>query len=144
VAAEPSPGPRPAPGRARPGLRSGHRQRLGARGEQLAADWYAARGYQVVARNWRCREGELDLVLARDGELVFCEVKTRSSDRFGTPAEAVTPAKQRRLRVLAARFLAAGAGAGGAGAAGAGAGRGIRFDVAAVTGGRVEVIEAAF
>ena len=144
MAAEPSPGPGPAPGRARPGLRSGHRQRLGARGEQLAADWYAARGYQVVARNWRCREGELDLVLARDGELVFCEVKTRSSDRFGTPAEAVTPAKQRRLRVLAARFLAAGAGAGGAGAAGAGAGRGIRFDVAAVTGGRVEVIEAAF
>jgi putative endonuclease len=141
VAAEPSPGPRPAPGRARPGLRSGHRQRLGARGEQLAADWYAARGYQVVARNWRCREGELDLVLARDGELVFCEVKTRSSDRFGTPAEAVTPAKQRRLRVLAVRYLAEQ----GGGRAGRDAGRrGIRFDVAAVSGGRVEVIEAAF
>jgi putative endonuclease len=126
------------PGASRPGAgRSpGHRQRLGARGEQLAADWYAARGYQVVARNWRCREGELDLVVSRDGELVFCEVKTRSSDRFGTAAEAVTPAKQRRLRVLAARYLAEHVGDGRRG--------GIRFDVAAVTGGKVEVIEAAF
>ena len=152
MAAEPPPGPRRPPRRAGPGPRSGHHQRLGARGEQLAADWYTARGYQVVARNWRCREGELDLVVARDGELVFCEVKSRSSDRFGTPAEAVTPAKQRRLRVLAARFLAAGAGTGGAGvgggdargAGGPGAGRGVRFDVAAVSRGRVEVIEAAF
>lgn len=144
MAGEPPPGRRPAPARSRPGSRTGHRQRLGARGEQLAADWYVARGYRLVARNWRCREGELDLVVARDGELVFCEVKTRSSDRFGTPAEAVTPAKQRRLRVLAARFLAAAEGAEGAGAGSARAGRGIRFDVAAVTGGRVDVIEAAF
>jgi putative endonuclease len=115
-----------------------HRQRLGARGEQLAAQWYLARGYDVVARNWRCREGELDLVVSRDGELVFCEVKTRSSDRFGVPAEAVTVAKQRRLRVLAARFLADQADAGTVRR------RGIRFDVASVMGGRVEVIEAAF
>lgn len=114
------------------------RQRLGARGEQLVADWYAARGYRVVARNWRCREGEIDLVLwSRGRDLVFCEVKTRSSARFGVPAEAVTPAKQRRLRVLAARFLAAH----GPGLA---ARRSLRFDVAGVTGGRVEVIEAAF
>lgn len=127
----------PQPRGAAPAPR-GHKQRLGARGEQLAADWYVAHGYQVVARNWRCREGELDLVLlAPDGDLVFCEVKTRSSDRFGVPAEAVTPAKQRRLRLLAARYLAA------AGRVSP-AGRGIRFDVAAVMGGRVEVIEAAF
>lgn len=116
----------------------GHKQRLGARGEQLTADWYVAHGYRVVARNWRCREGEIDLVLlAVDGDLVFCEVKTRSSDRFGVPAEAVTPAKQRRLRTLAARYLAME----GRPAPGR---RGIRFDVAAVMGGRVEVIEAAF
>src|ERR687892_2414853 len=83
-----------------------YRQHLGARGEALAADWYVAAGYDVVARNWRCREGELDLVVARPGEIVFCEVKTRASDRFGVPAEAVTAAKQRRLRTLAARFLA--------------------------------------
>jgi len=69
---------------------------------------------------------------------VFCEVKTRTSDRFGLPAEAVTAAKQRRLRTLAARFLAEhplGVGA----AAGS-----IRFDVVAVTGSAVDVIEAAF
>ena len=65
-----------------------------------------AAGYEVVARNWRCAEGELDLVVGRPGELVFCEVKTRTSDRFGVPAEAVTIAKQRRLRTLAASFLA--------------------------------------
>ncbi|HET6954296.1 MAG TPA: YraN family protein [Acidimicrobiales bacterium] len=118
-------------------------RRLGARGEQLAADWYAARGYRLVARNWRCREGELDLVVARPGELVFCEVKTRSSDRFGVPAEAVTAAKQRRIRLLATRFLATG-GASGSGPGHAGGGRRLRFDVAAVTGDRVEVLEAAF
>jgi putative endonuclease len=121
------------------GAPRGRRQRLGARGEQLAADWYAAHGYDLVARNWRCREGEIDLIVARAGELVFCEVKTRSSDRFGVPAESVTPAKQRRLRVLAARFLAEQDGGAGGGAGGA-----LRFDVAAVMGGRVEVIEAAF
>jgi putative endonuclease len=118
---------------------------LGARGERLAAEWYATRGYQVVARNWRCRDGELDLVVARPGELVFCEVKTRSSDRFGVPAEAVTPAKQRRLRRLAAQFLAAGGAAGATGAGpGSRGGRRLRFDVVAVTGDRVEVIDAAF
>ena len=126
---------------ARPGAPSpgaGHRQRLGARGEQIVADWYVARGYQVVARNWRCREGEIDLVVwSRRRDLVFCEVKTRSSTRFGVPAEAVTAAKQQRLRVLATRFLAdhdtqvAGR-------------RGLRFDVASVIAGRVEVIEGAF
>ncbi len=116
----------------------GHKQRLGLRGEQLAADWYVAHGYQVVARNWRCREGEIDIVLlAADGDLVFCEVKTRSSDRFGVPAEAVTPAKQRRLRTLAARYLAAKSRP-------PSARRGVRFDVAAVMGDHVEVIEAAF
>lgn len=123
----------------------GRRQRLGARGEQLAADWYVARGYTVIARNWRCREGELDLVVARGGVLVFCEVKTRSSDRFGVPAEAVTFAKQRRLRTLAAQFLAERATGGDNDPGWDGRiRRGIRFDVAAVTGGRVDVIEAAF
>jgi putative endonuclease len=120
---------------------AGYRQRLGSRGEQLTADWYLARGYRVVARNWRCREGEIDLVLEGERDLVFCEVKTRTSHRFGLPAEAVTPAKQRRLRVLAVRYLAEQ----GGDRAGRDAGRrGIRFDVAAVSGGRVEVIEAAF
>ena len=67
---------------------------LGASGEDLAAGWYAAQGYEVVARNWRCREGELDLVVARGRAVVFCEVKTRRGHGFGLPAEAV---KQRRM-----------------------------------------------
>jgi putative endonuclease len=111
---------------------------LGARGEDRAADWYRAAGYDVVARNWRCAEGELDLVVVRTGELVFCEVKTRATDRFGVPAEAVTITKQRRLRTLAARFLADPTLAAGVGA------RSIRFDVVAVSGSTVDVIEAAF
>ena len=110
---------------------------MGARGEQLAVDWYTARGYEVVARNWRCRQGEVDLIVRREGELVFCEVKSRSSDRYGLPAEAVTPAKQRRLRRLAMLFLDSPDWVGGR------AGE-LRFDVAAVMGRRVEVIEGAF
>jgi putative endonuclease len=111
-----------------------HRRALGAAGEEQAARWYAARGYEVVARNWRCREGEIDLVVARGRLLVVVEVKTRRTDRFGTPAEAVTPAKQRRLRHLALRYLdSTGARP-----------EAVRFDVAAVLAGRLEVIEAAF
>ena len=109
------------------------RRALGASGEDLAAAWYEARGYQLLDRNWRCREGELDLVLRRGRELVFCEVKTRSSAAFGVPAEAVTRTKQQRLRVLATRYLAQTRSSGR-----------IRFDVAAVLAGEVEVIEAAF
>jgi putative endonuclease len=108
---------------------------LGSAGEQAAARWYERAGYQVVDRNWRCREGELDLVVARHGVVVLCEVKTRSSDRFGTPAEAVTYRKQARLRRLAGRWLASWEGA---------RPRLVRFDVACVYGGRVEVIEDAF
>ena len=80
---------------------------LGRYGEQLAADHLQAAGMTVVDRNWRCAEGELDLVLRdADGTLVFCEVKTRSSSAFGEPAEAVGRVKARRLHVLAARWLA--------------------------------------
>ena len=80
---------------------------LGARGERIAVAYLTDTGLRVLDRNWRCREGELDVV-ARDGDaLVFCEVKTRRGLGFGHPVEAVTPAKRRRLRVLAQRWLAA-------------------------------------
>ena len=63
-------------------------------------------GFEEVARNWRCRLGELDIVVARGGLLVFCEVKTRSGAAFGGGYEAVTTTKQRKLRRLAEAFLA--------------------------------------
>lgn len=81
---------------------------VGDRGEDLACAHLERLGWQVVERNWRCREGEIDVV-ARDrgGELVFCEVKTRRSTRLGHPLEAVGHAKARRLRALAWAWLAA-------------------------------------
>ena len=112
------------------------RLRLGAAGEERAAAWYVANGYTVVARNWRCRDGELDLICARRRTLVFCEVKTRSSLAYGHPAEAVTATKQRRIRGLAARWLAEGRAPFPPGE--------LRFDVAAVLPGEISVIEAAF
>ena len=60
----------------------------------------------LLDRNWRCREGEIDLVLADGDEIVVCEVKTRRSTRFGTPVEAITRAKKARLRRLAGCWLA--------------------------------------
>ena len=80
---------------------------LGSLGENIAVTYLTDAGLRVLDRNWRCREGELDVV-ARDGDaLVFCEVKTRRGVGFGHPVEAVTHAKQRRLRTLAQRWLAA-------------------------------------
>lgn len=109
-------------------------RRLGADGEAAAARWYAERGYSVLARNWRCSDGELDLVLARGRMVVVCEVKTRTSDRYGSPFEAVGPAKQARLRRLTARWLREAAPF---------PPERIRFDVAGVIGRRVEVVESA-
>jgi putative endonuclease len=110
------------------------RQQLGAEGEARVAHHYEERGYTVLDRNWRCRDGELDLVL-RDGRtLVVCEVKTRSSVAFGTPAEAVTAKKQAKLRTLARQWLASSSFRP----------RQIRFDVAAVLAGEIDIIENAF
>lgn len=88
----------------------------------------------MLARNWRCEHGELDLVLGSGSLVVFSEVKARADDRFGGAAAAVGVVKQRRLRRLAAAWLAA---TGTRGVA-------VRFDVVAITGVRIEVIEAAF
>ncbi|MDN3356603.1 YraN family protein [Actinomadura sp. DC4] len=80
---------------------------LGRRGEDAAASHLAGLGWTIIERNWRCPEGELDIV-ARDGSsIVVCEVKTRSSVEYGAPVEAVTPTKAARLHRLAARWLAA-------------------------------------
>jgi putative endonuclease len=100
------------------------RRALGIAGEDAAAAWYEANGYEVVARNWRCREGELDLIVRRNRVIVFC----------GVPAEAVNHLKRQRLRVLAAKWIADSPIRP----------REIRFDVVSIVGDVVEVIEGAF
>jgi putative endonuclease len=99
---------------------------LGAMGETVVAEWYVHQGFEVLDRNWRDgRRGELDLVLGVDGLVVFCEVKTRSSNKMGSGVEAITPAKMLRLRLLGASWCRA---------------RQVpftvtrRFDIAAITG----------
>jgi putative endonuclease len=115
------------------------RRELGAAGEEAVARWYGEAGYALLSRNWRVREGEIDLVARRNSTIVFCEVKTRRGDAFGSPAEAVTPRKQARLRKLAVRWLAENGARADV----------LRFDVASVKpDGRgawiVDVLEAAF
>ena len=114
------------------------RRALGSEGEDLAARWYEEHDYEVLERNWRRREGEVDLIVRRGATVVFSEVKTRTTERFGTGAESVLPAKQRRIRRLAARWLSELTPA---------VGRSrieVRFDVVSITAGTVEVIEDAF
>ncbi len=79
---------------------------LGRRGEQLAAEYLADRGYRIVERNWRCNLGEIDLIATRGGQTVFVEVKTRSSKAYGHPFQAVTVTKLGRLRRLATIWCA--------------------------------------
>jgi putative endonuclease len=114
------------------------RRVLGADGEESAARWYEGQGYDVLERNWRRREGEVDLIVRRGRTVAFCEVKTRSSDRFGTGAESVLAAKQRRIRRLASRWLSELTPASGRSRVE------VRFDVVSITAGHVEVIENAF
>lgn len=85
---------------------AGRRNALGRYGEDLACRALREDGLEVLARNWRCPAGEIDIVAAAAGVLVVCEVKTRTSDVFGLPEEAVTYSKLRRLRGLAVQWLA--------------------------------------
>src|SRR5205823_11825402 len=80
---------------------------LGRVGEQVAAEHLERAGLTILDRNWRCAEGEIDIVAADGHTLVVCEVKTRSGLAYGDPAEAVVAAKSARLRRLALRWLAA-------------------------------------
>lgn len=85
-----------------------HLQR-GRWGEDLAVRHLERLGLVILERNWRCRAGEIDIVAAEPGTgtIVVCEVKTRSSEDFGSPLAAVTPRKLRRLRGLASEWLRA-------------------------------------
>ncbi len=116
----------------------GRRAAVGRDCEALAAAWYEEHGYEVLERNWRRREWEVDIIARRRRTVVFCEVKTRTTDAFGTGAEAVLPAKQRRIRRLASRWLAELTPASGRALVD------LRFDVVSITAGEVDVIEDAF
>lgn len=83
------------------------KQQLGQRGEQLAAAHLQQQGYHIVATNWRCTHGELDIVAEQDGTLVFVEVRTRYTDSTEYAFESITPRKQKRLEALAQAYLAA-------------------------------------
>ena len=82
------------------------RAELGRRGEECAVRYLIKKKYRILARNWRDRGGELDVVARDAGTLVFVEVKTRTSDTFALPVESVGYDKQRRLRRLADRYIA--------------------------------------
>ena len=82
------------------------RTALGRYGEEVAVRHLIASGMTVLERNWRCELGEIDVVARTGDVLVVVEVKTRATETFGSPAEAVTPRKAFRLRRLAARWLA--------------------------------------
>ena len=127
-----------------PVTNSGVAARRNARGrwaEEYVARWYEQHGYTVVARNFRSKRGELDVVVMHGTVLVVCEVKARANNAFGFAAEAVTPAKQLKVRratfdfvehlrvndaALHARI------------------RSTRFDVATMTGVQLEVLPNAF
>jgi putative endonuclease len=95
---------------------------MGARGEAAAVAYLERAGMQVVDRNWRSGRGELDIVLLDGDDLVICEVKTRGGESAGTPEEAVSPSKRKRLSRLAQAYVAA-----------AGLGEcNIRFDVVSI------------
>ena len=79
---------------------------VGTNGEESAARFLEARRYRIIERNYRCKEGEIDIVSVLGDVIVFCEVKTRSSEWWGQPSEAVDWRKQARLRRLAAIWMA--------------------------------------
>ncbi|MGC9400178.1 MAG: YraN family protein [Anaerolineae bacterium] len=78
---------------------------LGRRGEALAAEVLSRHGYTVVARNWYCASGEVDIVAERNGELTFFEVRTRRGRRYGTPEQSLRPRKRARMNTVARRYL---------------------------------------
>jgi putative endonuclease len=120
------------------GSTTDHRSERGRTGEDAALRLYERRGFALVARNWRCHIGELDIVLVRRDLLVFCEVKARSGPAFGGGYEAVTRAKRKKVRNLADAFLQGNAFEHAR----------VRFDVASVwlgpRGADVEIFEDAF
>ena len=127
-----------------PVTNTGIAARRNARGrwaEDCVTRWYAQHDYTVVARNFRSKRGELDVVLLHGTELVVCEVKARASNAFGTPAEAVTPAKQLKVRRATADFRASLRASNDPLLSLV---KSVRFDVACVLGTQLEMLEDIF
>ena len=81
------------------------RKKIGLRGEDLACKWLTLKNYEILARNFRCRGGEIDVVAQHEREIVFIEVKTRQNDRFGFPEEAVDNSKLLKIKKAAEVFI---------------------------------------
>lgn len=112
-----------------------NRRRLGSVYEERAAAYLQKQGYQILERNFRCRLGEIDLIAEDCGTLVFLEVKYRKSGRYGSPAEAVTPAKQRTICRVADFYRMSRR---------VPESKGCRFDVVAILGEQVQIYKDAF
>ena len=107
---------------------------VGVQGEQIAGEYLESQGYTIVCRNFRCRIGELDIVAKKDGYLVFCEVKSRLTKRYGAPMEAVHRSKQQKI-VRTAEFFMLTKGIGDVN---------VRFDVIEVFADKVNHVQNAF
>ena len=121
-----------------PGRRQTTTER-GRRGEEIAARWLRDHGYRILERNYRRRFGEVDIIARHGDTLVFIEVKSRGSSRFGAPLDSITPEKQRRLIMIAQDYLCRHGGIE----------QSCRFDVLAIETGtdgkpRVHLVENAF
>ena len=81
------------------------RKQTGQQGEDIATTYLIQRGYELIERNWRCPVGELDIIMEKGAAVVFIEVRTRRSGRFGSAEESITPAKQARLVEVAETYL---------------------------------------
>ncbi len=80
------------------------RREVGILGEKLARDFLEKRGYHILETNYRCREGEIDIVARHKDSLIFVEVRTKKSLEFGSPEESITPTKKERLKAVAAHY----------------------------------------
>jgi putative endonuclease len=80
------------------------RREVGILGEKLARDFLARNGYHIIENNYRCPEGEVDIIASYQDFLVFVEVRTKRSRQFGSPEESITPAKMKHLRAVAAQY----------------------------------------
>lgn len=112
-----------------------NRRRIGAAYEEKAAEYLCSKGYRILERNFRCRLGEIDLIAEDCGVLVFLEVKYRKSSRYGSPAEAVTPVKQKTICRVADFYRMSRR---------VPESKSCRFDVVAILGEQVQIYKDAF